>query len=256
MKEKIAKILGTLLFVLLILLLTYLIFFTTKNSGRKNIKEIEVTGNNLLSANEYLVYSRLNEKSSYKDLTLPVIKSRIEKHHYILKADVKYGEPNKINISIREKNIKGLILNGRGPYLITAQFEILPLLPNTKFLDIPVISNPFSIQETTPGMVYKTDDIIQAFKIIEAAELTNEKLPQLISEINLRNGKDVVVTLSGLEPTIIFGKKDEARKMVYLDKVLELFKQGSDITEGSGYLDLRFQNQIFLGGYKNTGFAE
>ena len=45
------------------------------------------------------------------------------------------------------------------------------MMPNTKFMDFPVISNSSFENEIKPLSYIKTTDIIEAFKIIESAKI-------------------------------------------------------------------------------------
>ena len=151
---------------------------------------------------------------------------------------------------------KALLLGGNEPYLITSSFQVLPLLPNTKFIDVTMISNPENAANIKPFSYLKSRDIKEAFKIIEAAELVDEKMLKKISEINLRNGGDILLTISGFPSSVIFGRKDEARKITYLKKIFDLVSEGNTIADGSSYIDLRFANHVYFGGFQNTGFIE
>jgi hypothetical protein len=136
---------------------------------------------------------------------------------------------------------------------ITDQFELLPLFGNTKFNDLPIISN------LPPGEAYKplsklnTDEIKQAFKIIDAAKLANEGILKRLSEINLRHGGDIILTFSGIKTPVIFGKNGAAKKLVYLDIIWDDMVSGKNLVENSEYIDLRFANEIYVGKSENTG---
>ena len=214
---------------------------------------IEVTGNNLLSGDEYLKFSKLDDSSSYEDLTLPVIKDRMLKHPYILKADVENDGLGGVRIEVKEKHIKAVILNDGEPYFITENYEVLPLLSGTKFSDLPIISNlPDTVKVETLSTL-KNDGIEDAFKIIDAARLTNESILKHMAEINLRKGGDIILTFSGVKLPVIFGKDGAAKKMVYLDILWDDMLSQKNIVEDSEYIDLRFSNEIYVGKSEKTG---
>lgn len=256
MNEKRSKILGTVIFLLLISTILFLIFSPAKKISESKIEMIEVAGNALLNETDYLSYTKLNEVSFYKDLPLSVVKDRFEKHPYIKKADVEFTSKNKITVTVSEHRISAVVFNGADAFFISENFQLLPLYSNTKFVDYPIISNPKNSASFKSLAFIKDGDIIQSFKIIEAARLANLKLLEKLSEINLRNGGDVVLTFSGLKPPVIFGRNNEAEKLVYLAKLLSSEEEGKDIIESSEYIDLRFADEVYLGRIEKTSLAE
>ena len=207
---------------------------------------IELTGNHLLSADEYLAFARLGDKSQYGGLTLPDIKNRFANHPYISKVDVEDEGNNQVKVYLTEKKIEAVLLTAGEPRFITDDFQVLSILPKAKFTDLPVISNPGNEKEIKLLSYLKTEDIVEAFKIIDASWLTNESMSQKLSEINLRNGGDIILSFSGLKPPVLFGHGEAAKKMVYLDLMWNS-PEGNNLIDSSEYIDLRFADEIFVG---------
>ncbi len=217
---------------------------------------IDVTGNSLLSEEEYLNFTKLNDIPQYEGLTLPVIKNRFEKHPYIERADVEYAGNNKVKVVLHEKKIKAVLLDNGEPYFITDEFQVLPVLQNSKFVDLPIISNAQIEKQVVPLSTLKTEGITEAFEIIDAAKLANAEILNSLSEINLRSGGDIVLTFSGLKPPVIYGRGQAAKKMVYLDIMWQGIVEGKNLIDSSEYIDLRFANEIFVGTTEKTGLSE
>jgi len=256
MQEKWSKVLGTFLFLVLISGLIYLVFFSSKNTNKGEIKMIEITGNHLLSDGDYLSYTKLNDLSNYDHISLPVIKSKFEEHPYIQKVDVEYLVGHIARVVITEKKFEAVILSDGEPEFITDDFEILPVLPNTKFMGLPVISNPEYQKGIKEYSEFKNDDIVQAFEIIDAAKLTNKSIYKNLSEINLRSGGDIILNFSGVKPPVLFGRGEAAKKMVYLDIMWKGIVEGNSLVENSDYIDLRFSDEIYIGAAEKTGLSE
>ena len=256
MPENKGKILGTVLFVLLISFLIFLTFMLYNKTEDRKIQMIKLSGNNLLPQNDYLHFTKLDDVSTYGGLTLPVIKDRIEKHPYVEYADVEFENKNLVSVEITEKKIKAILLDGGEPHFITEDFQVLPYYENTKYVDYPIISN-LKEKDKIKSMNYlKNEDTKHAFRIIEAIKLTNSNILKRLSEINLGKGGDIVLTFSGLKPSVIFGRGDEAKKMVYLEILWEgRIETKVDITK-SDYVDLRFANDVFLGNADRSDLIE
>lgn len=251
-----SKILGFLLFVILIVWIFYLSLTSERKEMDHQIKSITITGNNLLNENEYLAYARLNNNEKIKNITLPVIKSRLEKHPYIKKADVEFSGNNEVHININEKKIKAVIVSDNELFLASNGFEILPFIPDTKISDLPVVTNLSNDVLLRKNETLKTYGLVAAFKIMDAVDLTNEELSRKLSEINLRSGGDIILLFSGIKPPVIFGKGNTAEKIYSFNQLLEKGNSGKEIVMNSSYIDLRFKNEIFLGNYDKTGLTE
>jgi cell division septal protein FtsQ len=244
-RETKIKIIGTGIFIILLLGLAYLVNHSNKIDRINIIESVKVTGNELLSENEYLAFTRLHDLSNENKFSLPVIKSRFEKHPYVLKADVKFINEKEVKVYLAEKRIYGIIIQDSEAFFASEGFEVLPVFQNTKILEIPVLSN---INETNLKALIKlkSKDIIQAYKIVDAAGLTNAKMLKDLAEINLRKGGDVVLTFSGLNVPVIFGRNNEPEKLVCLEALLNNNLINSLFSE-SDYIDLRFYNDIYIG---------
>ncbi len=245
------KFFGTGFFIILLIGLGYLVYRSNEFKTVQVIEKIHVTGNNLLAENDYLSFIKLEDKSLLKGLTLSVIKSRFEKHPYVSRADVKFVNEKEVKVFLTEKNIYGVIIKNPNPVFITENFEVLPIISNTKIDEVPVLSNVSENYKLKPHSKFKTEDILEAFKIIDATRFTNPKMLKNLAEINLRNGGDVLLMFSGLNFPVIFGRGNEPEKAVYLEAVLSDY-DGNTLLEESNYLDLRFNNEIYVGRMKKT----
>lgn len=247
------KILSFFLFILLLGSLIYLTIFSYNKRGREEIRMITVTGNSLLNQKSYLEFTQLDENISYSDLTLHGIKNRFEKHPYIIRSEVKSDGRGNVEVYLKEKIIYAVVVGSSDPYFITADFQVIPIFPNTIFSDLPVISNARLREKFNAMNFMKDEDIIQAFRIIDAAKTTDLELSKKLAEINLRNGGDVVLTFSGISSPVIFGRGNEAKKMIYLNILWERMNEQKNYFENTEYLDLRFSNEVFVGRKDNIG---
>lgn len=241
------KIISTFLFILLFGSLIYLTIFSYNKRGSEVIRMITITGNNLLNQKSYLEFTQLDENIAYSDLTLHGIKSRFEKHPYIIRSEVKSDGRGNVEVHLKEKIIYAVVVGSTDPYFITADFQVIPIYPNTQFSDLPVISNA-RLRENLNAMSFVNDeDVVQAFKIIDAAKTTDLEISKKLAEINLRSGGDVILTFSGLNAPVIFGRGNEAKKMIYLNILWEQMNEQKNNFENTEYLDLRFSNEVFVG---------
>lgn len=251
MKSEFGNFAGLTVFSLILIVILYLALFLYNKKGKEEIKMITLHGNSLLTKEHYLKFADLNQTDEYSDLSLNGIKNRIEKHPYIFKAEVKSDGRGNVDINIKEKEIYAVIIHNSEPYFITSDFEFIKILEFTSYNEIPLISNAKIPDKIVPGIANKSSDIVQAFKIIDAARITDQDISKRLAEINLKHGGDVVLTFSGMNYPVIFGRGNEIKKMIYLSIMWDKTKALELVGENTSYIDLRFSNEAFIG--KKTG---
>lgn len=258
MKNNNSSIISLFLCILLAGLIGYLTFFVNTGYKKPVPEQITVEGNRLLSGDDYLAFTKLENKN-YTKFSEAVIKDRFEKHPYISHADVELSK-NHLRVNTTEKDIKALIIINSEPCLISADFQVLPLFNSIHELDLPLITNIKNAEKIKFLSNLKNENIAQAFKIIDALkELRNAALLNNLSEINLESGSglvyedDVVLNFSDLKPAVIFGRGDEARKAVSLETLWENLDKGELMLDSVDYVDLRFANHIYFGTLNKTG---
>ncbi|MDD5607223.1 MAG: FtsQ-type POTRA domain-containing protein, partial [Ignavibacterium sp.] len=216
MKKDFGKLFSVILLSAIVALTAYLSLVTYSKKGKEDIKMINIFGNKLLNKDIYMQFANIDELSVYDNISLNIIKKRIEEHPYIAKAEVKSDGRGNVDVRIKEKDIYAILLTKAEPFFVTNDFELLRIMQHTTYSDIPVISNFRLSEKPVPQKLFKTEDIVEAFKIIDAAKITDTNLAKRISEINLKNGGDVVLTFSGVNYPVVFGRGNESKKMIYL----------------------------------------
>ena len=141
MSERRSKFFGLIVFLVLIIGFSYLMITGSKANHKELYNQIELTENTLLPAKEYLRYAGLSDSTKYNDLTLLEVKTKIEKHPYLRKAEVEFDGINTILVEVQEKEIKAVLLQENELMLLTSDSETLPLFPPTALKDLPMVSN-------------------------------------------------------------------------------------------------------------------
>jgi len=215
----------------------------SKASHKEVYNQIEVTENTLLPAKEYLRYAGLSDSTKYEGLTLLEVKTKIEKHPYLRKAEVEFDGINTILVEVQEKVIKAALLQKNELKLLTSDLETLPLFPPAAINDLPVISN-LNINGKNS---YSEENILFAFRIIDAISMSDTNVRKHLAEINLRKGGDVILTFTGFKFPVLFGKSDEVRKALILKNIWQELSDEENLNGSTEYLDLRYKNKVFIG---------
>lgn len=258
--SKLTKILSSLFLILVLGGIVYLSVYLNDNANYV-IKTISLEGNGHLSKEQYLSYANLLDKNSFANLPLQMIKDRIEKHPYVKNADVRYDGNGHVSIVITEKNFDSILLNEDTQYILTDNLQVLPVLPLTRKIDYPIISNPAFYGKVNVLSSMKDNlDILTASKMITAVKLVNPELYDSLSTIDLAYGGDIKVYLTSVNYPVEIGRGSEIRKMVYLNNLWNYLK-GKEINQYMDYVDLRFGGHVYLGitelpGEQNSSKAE
>jgi len=243
LSERRSKFFGLVVFLVLIIGCSYLMITGSKASHKEVYNQIEVTENTLLPAKEYLRYAGLSDSTKYEDLTLLEVKTRIEKHPYLRKAEVEFDGVNTILVEVQEKEIKATLLQKNELKLLTSDLETLPLFPPAAINDLPVISN----LNISGKNSYSEENILFAFRIIDAISMSDTTVRKNLAEINLRKGGDVILTFTGFKFPVLFGKSDEVRKALILKNIWQELSDEENLNGSTEYLDLRYKNKVFIG---------
>ena len=243
MSERRSKLFGLFIFLILTFGFVYLMITGSRASVKEVYDQIEITGNNLLPASEYLRYTGLNDSTKYSELTLQDVKHKFEEHPYMRKAEVEYDGVNKILVEVEEKNIKAVLLQKNELKLVTDDLETLPLFPPTNIRELPVISNLSSEEKNSVD----STNIEFAFRIIDAISISDTNVRKSLAEINLRNGRDAILTFTGLNFPVLFGKNDVVRRALILKNLWPRLVSDKKINKTTEYIDLRYKNKVFIG---------
>jgi cell division protein FtsQ len=217
---------------------------TGSNVGAQEVyNRIEISENKFLPAKEYLRYAGLSDSTEYEGLTLLDVKTKIEKHPYLRKAEVEFDGVSTILVEVQEKEIKAVLLQKNDLKLLTGDLETLPLFPPTEFGALPVISN----MNTNKKKAFNEKDINFAFRIIDAISMSDTTASKNLAEINLRKGGDAILTFTGYQFPVLFGKSDEVRKALVLKSLWNQLDGSENIYEKIDYVDLRYKNKVYIG---------
>ncbi len=241
-KIKISSIIF-LLFIVGVLVVTSI---SLDDREQNNINFIELDGNIHLPTDEYYRYAKLLDESDYENLTPALVKDRLEKHPYIRQVDAIVNE-NTLTLTIKEKNFESLLMLASGEWLVTENNIKIPKLPFSEMIDYPIITNPLEADSLSEFQsVISNEDITTGLKIISTLKLISPDLYDNLSEIDMRNGRDIVIQFSKFNFPIVIGRDNEIDKVMYLEQLIQSL-DGEFLADGLEYIDLRYSQQIYLG---------
>lgn len=246
------KIISITLFSILTCILVFLTFFQSKKNNVEVFSKVEVEGNLMLTERDYLLMTGLDNVAISRQLSLRLIKEKFENHPYVESVILELNADKSVTVQVNEKKIFALLnFNGKN-YLVTNSYEILNIENNSLMIDYPVITNS-TLKEIKINQSVKSEELKIAKKIVYTSKNISSDFAKNLAEINLRNGNEIVVYLSGLKPVILFGKNDEVKKIYALYELLKSTENYTSMIKTSDYIDLRYSESLFIGNNQLTG---
>jgi len=242
---------GNLLILLTVIGLVFAIAIVIKTTNEAEIKFIELKGNYHLSQDEYMKFAHIENQEDYYLLSPKLIKDRLEKHPYIKRVDIIFSK-NTLIVELFEKNFEALLITNGNEFLISDETILIPKLPNSEKIDFPIINEP-SNPEKISEFSFATEnlDVKIGLKIIATLKIINVKLFESLSEVNLRNGKDIILQFSNLSVPIVIGRNNEIKKIVLFEQLMKKLDY-SKIENTLSYIDLRYLSYLYLGELRST----
>lgn len=247
MSQTKSKIIGLIIFLIIISTLFFVALMPVKQQVGKHVKSINLSGNHLLPQESYLSFAKLNDAQNSVEITLPILKDRLEKHPFVSSTEVEISEYNNAKVYVYEKSLIAIVICDDQTFLLSDELQLLPLFSNTKFIDLPIINNPRYGEQYIALELLQSEEIFEAYNILYAIKSSNEELFKNLSEINLNKGEDITLTFSGVHPIVKFGRGNIPRKVLSLISIWSEIKNSDNKISQSDYVDLRFTNQIYLG---------
>ena len=227
---------------------------TLDSDSNEAINEVDILNTYHLSGDQYKTYANLNLED-FSHINIGIVKDRLEKHPYVSKVEVKFDADKKVVARITEKEFYAILINDEKKYYLSDEFELLPLFIDTRDGNYPVILNP-ALEEKPKifQFINTNDDLRTAFKMIYAMKLLNPELLDNISEIDLRKGRDIVLTLIDSEYPVVIGRNNEVTKIAYLNRIWKFLKD-ENFDQVLEYIDFRYDENVYLGLSEEKGIG-
>ena len=207
-----------------------------------NIKNITVTGNSKISSETIISLSGLSIDQNIFNFWSNDIKEAVKQNAYIDTVEVKRKLPDSIEINVKERTTTYMITLGNAYVYINNQGYILEI--TSKKLEVPLlIGYNTAAEEIVEGNrlnetdLEKLNDIL---KIMEAASSSNSDIGSLITQIDISDGNNYILSMPEEKKTIYLGDTTNlSTKILWIDKFLDEEKKN----EGTIYLNVNLNTE-------------
>lgn len=215
-----------------------------KKEIEQKITGYQLTGASMLIPEDYIRFTKSSpEKGEFPPLN--VLYDRLLNHPYLKSVEMQLGEEGIVKITVVEKEIVLSVYSGDKLMLISKELELLPLMSELKNFDWPVIRNT-KVNKAGYFRIFPDSTILPGYKIAKACRLIGGSMATSLSEIDLRQGGDIVLVFSDMKPPVICKKKGVAEQILILKQIRDMSEQLS-LNKEIEYIDLRYSGKIFLG---------
>ena len=206
-----------------------------------NVKEIRVIGNSKISTDTIISLSGLKSEHNIFDFKTSNVVDAIKQNAYVDTVDVQRKLPDIININIVERVATYILKFGNAYVYINNQGYILEI--TNKEANYPIITNYETPEEQIKeGNRLCSEDLEKlndVLKIMEAASVNNGEIKKLITQINIENKSNYILTLQKKKKQVYIGDTTNlSTKMLWIDKFLEEEKDN----EGIIFLNIDLNN--------------
>ena len=233
-RKKIIKIIT-----LLLVITGSLIFATT--SPIFNVKYIEVTNNNQIDTNTIISISGLNIDQNIFKFFKKNIQNNIKSNAYIEDVNIKRVLPNKIQISVKEREKKYSLEFLNGYAYINTQGYILEISQDK--LNLPVIQGATTAEEEiVAGNRLNQEDLKRLESVIRIIDSAKENgLDTNITSIDISNKSEYNLYLESDKKTIHLGDATNlTNKMLRVQAIIE----AENGIEGDIFVNGDFNNKF------------
>lgn len=208
------------------------------------LKSFKIDGNRMVGTNEILQLTQIPYGTLLYQVDLMAIQRNVTGHYYIKDALVERNLPSTIHIVVVERIPIAMVNQHETLYLDEDGF-VLPRTISKKLFDLPIISGIPANESMVVGTTVTKPDVKEALLLLGTLKVVNRPMYHYISEVQVRDGGDIVLYSADGGVPILFGRGELP------DKIVRLETFWNEIVRVRGpqylqYVDLRYQDQIVV----------
>jgi cell division protein FtsQ len=206
------------------------------------VRQVVVKGNRILSSAYLLSLASVPKNAALFGLNLYEVRQRVLTQPFVKAVAVSRQLPDKILIEVKERAPVASIMVGQTQYL-DANGIVLPPVASQVPIDVPLISGIEGLQNLKIGEAVANEEVAEALQVVSSSRNIDTTMYHLISEINMNNGRDIVLYTSDAAIPVYLGRGDIDRKLYTLQNFWSTVMKSQDPAK-LHYIDLRYNDQV------------
>lgn len=213
------------------------------------ITAVRIEGTHMTNKEQIAALSRIDIHSNLLALDIAQMKSLLESHPWISRAEIVRGWPNRLTIVLEEKKPAVLINRNNGLYYLDGSGGIIAAVSPSQEVDFPVITGLENYPFTDTAAEIIPEPLREVYELLRLANRNNPILPeQNISEIHVAAKGELILYLLEKPFPIYLGNAGKMSTRYYrLVKVLKDLYKTQEFSEVS-YIRLDYQDDAILVG--------
>lgn len=208
-----------------------------------NIKEISVSGNAQISSQTIISLSSLTIDQNIFNFRTSEIVDNIKENAYVDSVKVSRKFPDTVDIEVEERVTTFMLVYGNAYVYINNQGYILEITSEKG--DYPILTGfKTPTNQLVAGNRLTEEDLEKlndVLKIMEATSSGERKIGNLITEINISDSSNYILTLSKEKKQVYLGDvTDLSTKILWLNQFIEREKKN----EGIIYLNMNLNEDM------------
>jgi cell division protein FtsQ len=216
----------------------------TEWRGTLTVQRVVVDGARVLSAQQIYALASIPMKTPLYALDLLGARQRVLTQPFIKSVRFHRQFPDVLRIRVTERTPIASLNNGQMRF-IDAQGVLLPFVSSMVKLDVPMISGVDGIQKAVPGEPLSSAEVKTAIELLQTAQTIDSSMFHFISEINMNNGKDIILYSTDLGVPITLGRGEIPKKLLMLQSFWNGFVKTAS-PEKLQSIDLRYEDQVVV----------
>ncbi|MBI5022391.1 MAG: FtsQ-type POTRA domain-containing protein [Ignavibacteriales bacterium] len=242
--EKRIRRLGIFLTIPLVAVIIVLCFLGAEWRETLPLKRIIIDGARILPVKYINTLSEIKNGTMLNDLNLNDIQKKLSVEPFIKNLCVTRQYPDAININITER-VPIATVNSQQLRYIDDDGVLLPYLETAVKLDLPIINGIKGIENAKIGKAIENSEIQEAIQILQTAIEIDSTMYRFISEVNMKNGDDVLLFSTEAAIPIIIGRDNYPAKLLMLQTFWSNYVRAQN-ADRLKQIDLRFNDQVVV----------
>ena len=217
------------------------------------ITTMKIDGNRIVSKEQIRTLSKVDIHSNLLAINISQVRSLLESHPWIAGVDVNRDWPNRLVITVREKQPVALLNRESGLFYLDDRGQTIAAPGQYQDLDYPVITG-LERYSFNPAETNRTPEILRdAMQLLKLASRNNSFLPeQNISEIHItEKGTMLLYLLERAFPIYMGSHGDISTRYYRLVKVLRDLYKTKEFASVS-YIRLDYREDAILVGKEKS----
>lgn len=243
-ENKVRRRLGLILMIPLLGGMAALFVLSTEWKQALSVQWISVNGAQTISVREIVALANLPMKTALYRLDLYDVQQRIMAQPFVKSAGAHRWLPGTVAIDIVEREPIASINVGQWR-LVDGEAVVLPNIESQKKFDVPVIIGIDGLRADRVGLPIMNKELFKAIEVLKQAMTLDTVVYHMISEIDMKNGGDIVINSSDGGVPVILGREDIAKKLLMFETFWSQFVNTGE-AEKLKYVDLRYEDQVVV----------